>query len=533
MMSELRAGRAQDVDSRLKGYLGRHPDDADALFLAARAANQLGRPQETESWLAACLKIAPDFVAARYQYAKVLLRLHRLGQARVEADRLLEHDDANPLFLHLSADVLRATGEDETALAIYRQLATENPAEVKCWISYGDTLRATGFPEDCIAAYRHALAIQPSSGIGWWSLANLKTFRFVDVDRKLLHELLNRTDVPAEDRVNLMFSLAKALEDLGEYGQSFAWYARANAVRRLGANHDWDRIAARLAGDMALFTPAFLESRRDAGCRRTGPIFVVGRPRSGSTLVEQILATHSAIEGTAELPYIADMAARLEEEHGTDLSRVLPKLGAASLTRLGEEYLESVQIHRRTERPFFIDKAPANYHQIGLILLILPNAKIIDARRHPAASCFSMFKHNYIDSNLRLAELGMVYRDYVALMAHFDRVAPGRIHRVIYENLVAEPEAQARQLFSYIGLQFEENCLRFHQTKRTIRTPSSEQVRQPISREAVEHWRNFESWLSPLIASLGPVLTEYPAVPDAMQQTTSESRISYGSESSL
>lgn len=511
--SELSTGRAQDVEQSLKEYLARHPDDADALFLAGRAANQLGKLRDAESWLASCLGTAPDFVAARFRYAKVLMHLHRYGQSLVEAERLLGQDASNPLFRQLLSDLLRAVGKDEAALPIYRQLAMQNPGEVGSWVRYGDVLRATGHPEECVAAYRHALTTRPASGIAWWSLANLKTFRFSEADTALLQDLLKKTDLAAEDRVNLMFSLGKALEDSREYEQSFAWYARANAVRRLGVNHDWDRISARLAGDMALLTPEFLETRKNSGCRTIGPIFILGRPRSGSTLIEQILATHSAIEATAELPYLADIAARLEEEHGTDLARVLAKLDPASLARLGEEYLERVQIHRRTNRPFFIDKAPANYHQVGLILLILPNAKIIDARRHPAACCFSMFKHNYVDSNLRLAELGRVYRDYVALMAHFDRVAPGRIHRVIYENLVAGPEAQVRQLFGYLGLPFEEACLKFHETKRTVRTPSSEQVRRPISGEAVEHWHNFEPWLSPLTVSLGPVLSDYPGVP--------------------
>ena len=515
--SELRSGRAQDAEHRLKEYLARHPDDVDALFLVGRAANQLGRAREAESWLASCLEKAPDFVAARFQYAKLLMRLHRYGDSLVEGERLLEQDGSNPLFRQLKADVLRAIGKDQTSLAIYQQLALENPAEVKCWISYGDALRAMGFQERCVAAYRHALAAQPSYGIGWWSLANLKTFRFSDADRDILQNMLKRSDVATEDRVNLMFALAKALEDIGQYEQSFAWYAKANAVRRLGVSYDWDRMDARLAGDIALFTTEFLDNRKNSGCQALGPIFVVGRPRSGSTLVEQILASHSAIEGTAELPYIADIAARLEGEHGTDLPRVLGKLDSSSLACLGEEYLARVQIHRRTERPFFIDKAPANYHQVGLILLILPKAKIIDARRHPAACCFSMFKHNYVDTNLRLAELGRAYHNYVALMAHFDLVAPDRVHRVVYENLVADPETQIQQLFRYLGLPFEQSCLKFYETKRTIRTPSSEQVRRPISGEAVDHWRNFEPWLAPLITSLGPVFTDYPAVPRRLE----------------
>jgi hypothetical protein len=347
----------------------------------------------------------------------------------------------------------------------------------------------------------------------------MKTLRFADDDISLMRGLLDRGNLEPEDRINIHFALGKAYEDHSAFGQSFEQYAKGNAARRLRMNYDWDDINSDLVAQKAVYTREFLESRQGAGCPARDPIFILGRPRSGSTLVEQILASHSAVEGTAELPYVADIVYELLDRcagQPNGYPKILAEISFAELAQMGENYLARARIHRKLGRAFFIDKAPANYHHVGLIVLILPNAKIIDARRNPAANCFSMFKHNYHETNLRLGELGCVYRNYVELMAHFDRVLTGRIHRVNYEELVADPETEIRRMLDYLGLPFEEKCLRFHETARTVRTPSSEQVRRPISDDAVAHWRHFEPWLRPLLDSLGPVLTEYPRVPEEL-----------------
>jgi hypothetical protein len=291
---------------------------------------------------------------------------------------------------------------------------------------------------------------------------------------------------------------------------------------RVRISYDPDTLSSGVAVNKTIFTSEFLKSRSSAGCPAPDPIFVLGRPRSGSTLIEQILSSHSAIEGLAELPYITTLAGRLENRdgaipYGTEYLRALEKMEPQGLMALGEEYMRTTQGHRKLGRPFFIDKKPANFSHVGMIMLILPNAKIIDARRHPAASALSMFKQYSSKGRLRLTELGRFYRDYVELMAHFDRVAPGRIHRVHYENMVADPDTEVRRLLDHLGLPFEESCLRFYETKRTVLTPSSEQVRKPISSEAVDHWRNYEPWLGPLIRGLGSVFTEYPAVPEELR----------------
>jgi tetratricopeptide (TPR) repeat protein len=519
--SDLRGGRAESAQEALRGYLSTQPDDADALCLEAQTAERLGRRSEAASRFARCLELAPDFAAARYHYASLLLRLHHYEPASREVEQLLAGDRRNPLLRRLKALILDAIGEEQQSLLVWKDLADEHPGHADCWIHFGQALRATGNQASSIAAFRRAIACRQSSGQAWWSLANMKTFRFTDEDISVMRHDFDRTGIGAEDRVNLLFALGKAYEDEGAFAKSFEHYAKGNAARRLRTDYDWDDINSELAAQKKLYTREFLESRNGAGCKAPDPIFILGRPRSGSTLIEQILSSHSAVEGTAELPHIADFAWRfLEGEcvaRSIDYPQILAELPSAALTAMGEEYLERTRIHRKLGRPFFIDKSPANYHHVGMILLILPNVKIIDARRHPAACCFSMFKHNYSETNLRLNELGLVYRNYVELMAHFDRVMPGRIHRAIYENMVADPEAEIRSLLDYLELPFEENCLRFYATERTIRTPSSEQVRRPISGEAVGHWRHFEPWLRPLLDSLGPVVTEYPRVPEDLR----------------
>ena len=340
----------------------------------------------------------------------------------------------------------------------------------------------------------------------------MKTVGFGDADIAAIQKQLLEPDISPDDRVLLQFALGKAYEDKGVYDRSWEHYAKANAAMRLRVDYDPDTLSSGVAANKQVFTAEFLRSRSGMGCNAAGPIFILGRPRSGSTLVEQILCSHSMVEGTAELPYITALAR--QETSEKDFPELVEQLGPDMLLGLGQAYLESAHIHRKLGRPFFIDKNPANYFYIGLIQLILPNAKIIDVRRNPAAASLSIFKQYYSRINLRLNELGRFYCDYVELMAHFDRVMPGRVHRVIYEEMVSNPEAEVRRLLDHLGLPFEEACLRFYETERPVLTPSSEQVRRPISNEAVDHWRNYEKWLAPLIKSLGPVFTEYPAVPD-------------------
>jgi len=519
-----RAGKHPEADAEvereLRQHTSEHPNDAQGVWLLAQIVGRLGRPREAAALTMRCLELESGYALARWNLAKLLFNFSEFPEALRHLEILLRDDPDNPLFLQLQSDVFDAVGEGEKALVIRRRLAREHSSRADSWIGYGQALRAEGKRDDAIAAYRKAIECRASAGDAYWSLANLKTFRFSEADIAAMEQLTNRPEVEPNDRINVFFALGKAYEDRQQYARSWNYYARGNAAIQTYLRAQVTVVsetAARVAADKAFFTRAFFESRKNAGCKSREPIFILGRLRSGTTLLEQILSSHSAIEGTAELPYIRAMAKRLEEVDapalGTAYPEVLGKLGDDAITALGKEYIERTRLHRKLGRPFFIDKNPTNYVQVGLILLILPNARIIDARRHPAASCLSIFKQNYRETNRRLSDLGQVYRDYVALMAHFDRVFPGRLHRVIYEQMVADPEREIRKVLEYLELPFEESCLHFHKTQRAVRTPSSEQVRRPISGEAVEHWRNYQPWLGPLIESLGPVFTCYPEVP--------------------
>ncbi|HVU19323.1 MAG TPA: sulfotransferase [Rhizomicrobium sp.] len=514
-------GRLPAAEKELNGFLAKRPDDADALSLLARIYVRYGRRRDAIPLLVRCLEIAPDFAAARFNYAFILYHLNRYAAALEQLDELTRQDPHNPLYRQLKANVFEVSGENEQSLALCKSLALENPTRAESWVSYGHALRAVGAQEESIAAYRKAIACRPSHAEAWWSLANMKAARFGQAEIAAMEEQLRRGDLRAEDRMQMEFALGKAYEDVGDYSRSYEHYAKGAAAKRLRIEYDPKTLSDGVARNKALFTPEFLKSRAGAGCKARDPIFVLGRPRSGSTLIEQILSSHSMIEGTAELPYITTLAAQLDGREGSSYAvtylNTLAAMDPAELTALGEQYMEDTRIHRKTDRPFFIDKKPGNFPHLGLIHLILPNAKIIDARRNPAACSFSMFKHYSSKGRISLAELGLFYRDYLELMEHFDKVLPGRVHRVIYENMVADPEKEVRGLLDYLELPFEESCLRFYETKRTVLTPSSEQVRRPISGEAVEYWRNFEPWLGPLLRSLGSALTEYPNVPEELR----------------
>jgi tetratricopeptide (TPR) repeat protein len=498
----------------LATHLAAAPEDADALRLLAQVEMRQGRYDEAMAALERCVASAPDFDAARLELAHLLVQAHRPADALRELAYLLEHDGANPLFLQLKAHVLTLLGAGDEALAISERLAAAYPRRVDALLRCGHARRAAGRQDDSVAAYRQAIACRPSCGLAWWSLANLKTFCFDDADVATIHRQLRRADLPLDDLVPLQFALAKALEDRGDYAQAFEHYAAGNAAMRPHVGYDRDTLTAGVARNQALFDADFFRARAGSGCPAPDPIFILGRPRSGSTLVEQILASHPAVEGAGELPYVPALAAGFRAgagpAYGSDYLDALAATPPAALAALGEAYLARAQAHRRLGRPYFVDKRPANFAHLALIHLMLPNARIVDVRRHPAGCCWSMFTTYATKARLTLPELGRFYSDYVTLMAHFDAVLPGRVHRVIYEDLVADPEAEVRRLLDHLGLPFDPACLRFHETRRTVITPSSEQVRRPISGAAVDHWRRFEPWLGPLFDSLAPGFDAYP-----------------------
>ena len=508
------------ADARLRAHLQGHPTDVSALRMLAEVAGRLGRYADAQQLLERCLELAPSFEAARHNYALVLNRQGKADQALPEVERLLAKEPRNPGYRNLHAAVLANLGDYLGSIRIYEAVLKEFPQQPKVWMSYGHSLKTTGRVDDSIAAYRRAIGMEPTLGEAWWSLANLKTFRFSDADVSALRTAIAREGLADEDRLHFEFALAKALEDEASYQESFEHYAAGNAIRRRLHPYSAEEHSRFVQRSLALFTPEFFAVRAGAGVTAADPIFVVGLPRSGSTLIEQILASHSQIEGTMELPDIPqiarDIAARQGAEPEAAFLSALASLTPAELRAYGERYLERTRLLRRTGKPYFVDKMPNNCLYVGLIQLILPNARIIDARRHPLGCCFSCFKQHFARGQsftYDLEDLGRYYRDYVALMAHFDAALPGRVHRVFYETMIEDTEGEVRRLLAYCGLPFEEGCLRFYENERAVRTASSEQVRQPIFQDALEHWRHYEPWLDPLKTALGPVLAAYPAVP--------------------
>ena len=512
--------RLAEAESLLRAQVREKPTDVAALRMLAEVAARLRRYGDAEVLLRRCAELAPSFIAARHNLALVLHRQNKSAAALVEIDYCLSIEPCEIGYRNVKAAILGALGEYEASLRLYREVLEAYPNQARIWMSYGHALKTSGRDEEGIFAYRKSIEIMPELGESYWSLANLKTFRFNAQEIGAMRSALRVKDLGAHERFHFHFTLGKALEDESDFEESFEHYAEGNRLRRLEIRYDADEYRERLGRSHVLFTWDFLHERAHAGCPAPDPIFIVGLPRSGSTLLEQILASHSLVEGTMELPDIIAMARRIagtaDNGEGANYPGVLAALTEYQWRSLGEEYLERTRIYRKRSAPFFIDKMPNNFVHLGLILVALPNAKIIDARRHPLACCLSCFKQHFAMGqhfSYSLEDIGRYYCNYVALMAHFDRVAPGRVHRVFYENLVDDTETQVRALLDYCDLDFEPSCLRFYENSRAVRTASSEQVRRPIFHDSVEQWRNFEPWLAPLKIALGDVLEAYPGVP--------------------
>lgn len=509
--SAMNANRLPEAEPLLRALLREDPFDVRAIRLFAELAGRIGRYGDAENLLRRAIELDPAFTPARANLALVLYRTNRAAEALDQLAQVTREDPDNPSHANLAAAANGRIGAFDAALALYEKVLADAPAQPRVWMSYGHMLKTVGRQADGIAAYRRALALMPGLGEAWWSLANLKTVRFSDEDIAAMEQALSDPGLGAEDRWHLDFALGKAFEDRREAQTAFAHYAAANALRRKRIPYKADETTATIDAMIAVATPALFDAGEGAGCPAPDPIFVVGMPRAGSTLVEQILASHSQVEGTSELPDIAQLARKVP-----DYPAGLAKLTREDLRAMGESYLHTTRIQRHTARPLFIDKMPNNWVHVPLIRLILPRARIIDARRHPLGCCFSNFKQHFARGqgfSYDLEDMGRYYADYVRLMAHVDAVQPGAVHRVIYEAMVEETETQVRALLAACGLPFEEACLAFHKTERAVRTASSEQVRQPIFREGTSAWKPFEPWLDPLRAALGPVLESYPHAP--------------------
>jgi len=506
-------GRAIEGWALLRAGLNLHRSDVAAKRLLSDVAVGLGRPEAALALLAEALAEAPGFLPARFHAAILHLQAGRPEAALAQIEQALAQRSGVTDFLALRGAIHVQLGEAGAAVEDFAAALASDPAQPRVWVSYGHALKMAGRQAEAVAAYRRSLSLAPTLGEAYWSLANLKTWRFGDEDMAQMKALSARPDLTEADRAPLHFALGKGLEDQGRYEAAFAQYRRGNALRRAETPYDAAANRAFVERLIAIVTPDFLAARAGAGCPAPDPIFVVGLPRSGSTLVEQILASHSAVEGASELPDLTRIARQLGQAgsrlEGAAYPEALSELVIAAFEAMGQDYLAGTRPHRRLARPFFVDKFPNNFMHVGLIHLLLPRARIIDVRRHPLGCCLSVFKQNFAEGqaySYDLADLGRYYANYVELMSHFDAVLPGRIYRQSYEALVEDPEGQVRGLLAYCGLPFEDQCLRFYESGRAVRTASSEQVRRPIFRDGLDQWRRFEPWLGPLKAALGPVL---------------------------
>jgi tetratricopeptide (TPR) repeat protein len=502
-------GETHEAERVIREFLKSHPNDVEGMRLLARIGMKLDVLDDAEFLLDSVLAFEPDYHLARYDYVRVLLQRHRNVKALDEAKTLLRADPTNRDYRAVYATASLALADYDEALRVYRELSEEAPEAADLHLSIGHALKTLGRQQEAIAAYWSAARVAPSFGDAYWSLANLKTYRFDDDAIARMREQEASDAIAAEDRYHLCFALGKALEDRGEYADSFTYYARGNALKKAELRYRPEPIERNARLQMSLFTPAFVKSREGVGCSRPDPIFVVGLPRAGSTLIEQILASHSQVEGTMELADISRLVLRLQgrnyDEAAPPYPGILRDMPAERLRAFGEKYLADTKVYR-TDKPFFIDKNPNNFRHLGLIHFILPNAKIIDARREPMACCFSNFKQLFAagqEFTYDLQDIARYYRSYVELMAHWDSVLPGKILRVQHEDVVADLGTNVGRILEFCGLKFEPQCLKFYETERSVRTASSEQVRRPIFTEGLNQWRNFEPWLGALKEALG------------------------------
>ncbi|HET9108337.1 MAG TPA: sulfotransferase [Steroidobacteraceae bacterium] len=513
-------GEIAAAEQLIRAYLRQRGDHIEALRLLARIGMQRDVLDEAQLLLERVLQLAPDYALARFEYAQVLARRHLYLEARAETERLLEAEPGNRNYRTLRALTLVGLGRHEQALRCYRELlpGAAQPAELH--LSIAHSLKTVGATEEAVAEYREAVQIRPGYGEAYWSLANLKTYPFTDEELEHMRTAEAEPLASDADRYHLCFALGKALEDRAQYEASFEYYDRGNALKRATSGYQPEPLESAARLQQQICAAELFARHGSSGSSAPDPIFVVGLPRSGSTLIEQILASHSAVEGTQELAdvprIVASLQGRQTQSGPSGYPEVLTKMTGEDLRRLGEQYLRDTRAYRATGRPRFIDKMPNNFRHIGLIHLMLPRATIIDVRREPMACCFSNFKQLFAQGQTftyGLRELGRYYRTYLELMRHWDHVLPGRVLHVHYEDVVDDLEGTVCRLLAHCGLAPEPACLDFHQTARSVRTASSEQVRQPIYRESLEHWRNYERWLGPLREALGDAVEKYREAP--------------------
>ncbi len=505
-------GEAEEAEKLIRHFIHTHGNHVEALRLLAKIALDFEIADDASVLLEYILRVAPDHQAARYEYVLVLMKQYRHAEAAVHIKRLLDLQPGALAYRLTHATLLCALGDFERAIPEFRELLAANPQELDLYLAFGNALQTHGDYTGAISALRRAIDLQPACGDAHWALANLKTYEFTAEELTRMRVVEASPGLRLRDRIHFCFALGKALEDQSDYAESFRYYARGNALKKSSVRYIPEALERMAALQKTVCTADFFEARRHFGSQSADPIFIVGVPRSGSTLIEQILASHSQVKGTMELGDIPRLVGRLQGREATGAGPrypgVLTELSAEDCRQFGEKYIADTRVYRDGSQ-YFIDKMPNNFRHIGLIHLILPNAKIIDARRDPMSCCFSNFKQLYASGQqfaYSFEDLARYYRSYVEFMTHWDGVLPGRVLRVQHEHVVEDLESQVRRLLDFCGLEFEQGCVDFHENARPVHTVSSQQVRRPINRDGLDQWRHFDPWLAPLRERLADLI---------------------------
>jgi tetratricopeptide (TPR) repeat protein len=500
-----------------RDFLQNSPHHIEAMRLLALLGMKLMVYDDAEFLLESCVELEPDYWIARLDYVKILHKRQKFEKALEQATILRNRFPDNYVFDQTFANQSVAIGHFDEALQVYDRVIEAHPEFEQTFLSRGHALKTIGRLDEGIESYRGAYKARKNFGDAYWSLANLKTYRFTDEEMAQMRAQVERADTPIDDQFHLCFALGKALEDREQFEESFHWYERGNELRKSGLRYDPERLERAMQRQMDICTEELFRDKAGYGGDYRDPIFIVGLPRAGSTLLEQILASHSQIDGTMELPNIIATAHRLNGRRAVteeaNYPKILADLDDEHFRKLADAYIKDTAIHRKGA-PRFVDKMPNNFMHVGLIHLMFPNAKVIDARRHPMACCFSGFKQLFADGQeftYGLEEIVRYYRSYVKLMQHWDAVLPGKVLRVHYEHVVDDAERQVNRILEFLDVPFEEACLNFYQTDRSVRTPSSEQVRQPIYKGSLEQWRNFEPFLATVKTGLASEIADYPS----------------------
>lgn len=502
-------GKLYKAEQLCRNFLQKTPHHVEAMRLLANIGVKMQVLDDAEFLLESCVEFQPDNKVVRFDYADVLYKRQKFAESLKQIEKLHHEDPTNLAFSMIMANCYVGAGNIDAALAIYNKVLYQTPDNPNVLLMLAHALKAIDKVDEAITAYQKAYKSKPDFGDAFWSLANLKTYRFSDAEINIMKHRQSDEQTTLVDRFHFCFALGKAFEDKQDYAIAMEYYQLGNALKKQESRYQSEHIDKEFQTQVETCVPALFELKKGGGNKAPDPIFIVGLPRSGSTLLEQILSSHSQVDGTMELPNIPSIVNKLNGRRRVDEEQRYPgnlhELSPELLTKLGEEYISGTQVYRQNA-PYFIDKMPNNFRHIGLIHLILPNAKIIDARRHPMACCFSGFKQLFAEGQeftYGQEEMGRYYKGYTELMSHWDKVLPGKILRVQYEDVVDDLETQVKRILDYCGLPFEDSCLTFHKTVRAVKTPSSEQVRQPIYKSGLEQWKNFEPYLDPLKEALG------------------------------